>query len=78
MSKCILISARQCLTSLGEKPFPNTQFKPSLTQLQAIASGPTVDQQQEEISACPVLPLVRNVDCNEVSPQCLLQGEQTK
>lgn len=49
---------------LGEIPFPKTQLKPPLTQLQAIPSQPVPGHDSEEISAAPQQDVVI---CKEVS-----------
>lgn len=36
--------------ALSEEPLPNTQPKPSLTQLHVIPSSPVIDHQRQEIS----------------------------
>ncbi|TRZ22785.1 hypothetical protein HGM15179_004301 [Zosterops borbonicus] len=65
---------------LGEKPFPDIESKPPLTQFQAIPLGPVTGYQGKEINVFPFSsPHEEVADCNEVSPQSsLLQAEQTK
>ncbi|KAJ7408463.1 hypothetical protein BTVI_59462 [Pitangus sulphuratus] len=72
----------QCPT-LGEEPFSNIQLKPSLTQLQAIPSGPNIAYHRVvsvQISVCPSSSPHKEFEgCNEISPQSpFLQAEQTK
>ncbi|KAJ7404307.1 hypothetical protein WISP_146122 [Willisornis vidua] len=65
---------------LGEKPFPDIQPKPPLTQLHAIPSSPISGHESEEFGACPSASPREDVeDHNKVSPRSpLLQAEQTK
>lgn len=53
---------------LGEEPFPNTQCKPSLTQLQAIPLGPVTGCHREDVSAGPTSSHMDVEDHNEVLP----------
>ncbi|KAJ7411709.1 hypothetical protein BTVI_48722 [Pitangus sulphuratus] len=65
---------------LGEKPSPDIQTKPPLTQIHVVSLSPVTSYESEEISTCPSTSSHEDVEeSNEVSPQSsLLQAELTK